>query len=103
LVPGLIALGALLAIGFVVGAGADLSHPSPHSLNGRDVAAQIALGIQAEKGITNLPAVNCPPSEPVRQGLSFRCSVSALPSKAATTVQVTEIDGRGHLRWQPVP
>src|SRR5579875_2331816 len=43
--PGAIALAALLLIGAAVGAG-DLSHPSPRTLRGADVAAQISLGVQ---------------------------------------------------------
>jgi hypothetical protein len=96
----MIALAALLAIGVVVGAGADLTHPSPHNLSGRDVSAQIALGIEAEKGMASLPTVDCPSTEPIRDGRSFHCAVSGLPREGHGTVQVTEIDGRGHLRWQ---
>ena len=102
LVPGLIALAALLAIGIIFGAGADLTHPSPHSLSGRDISAQIELGIQTEKGLTNLPAVTCPSSEPVKAGLSFECSVTGVRTAGTSNVEVTEVDGRGHLRWQLV-
>lgn len=101
-VPGVIALAALLAIGIIFGAGADLTHPSPHSLSGRDISSQIELGIQTEKGLTNLPTVTCPSSEPVKAGLSFECSVTGLPRAGASNVEVTEVDGRGHLRWQLV-
>ena len=102
-VPGMIALGALLAIGIVVGAGADLTHPSPHSLDGNDVASQVALGVQAEKLLEHPPEVHCPSSEPVRTGLTFHCTVTALGSDPSRVVEVTEIDGRGHLRWRLNP
>lgn len=93
-IPGLIALAALLAIGFVVGAGGDLSHPAPKSLSGRDVSAQLATGIQAVESRPSPPAVTCPASEPVRVGLRFRCSYDG-----GKPIDVVEIDSRGHLRW----
>lgn len=99
-VPGIIALAALLAIGIVFGAGADLTHPAPHSLAGRDVANQVGLGIQSEKGLTRAPLLNCPASEPVRAGLTFECTATRLPSASSARVEVTEIDNRGHLRWR---
>lgn len=102
-IPGLIALAALLAIGFIFGAGGDLTHPSPHVLSGRDVAGQIALGIQAEKRMASPPSVDCPSSEPIKAGLVFQCSVTGLPSSPTGAVGVTEIDNRGHLRWQLTP
>ncbi|HEX4864188.1 MAG TPA: DUF4333 domain-containing protein [Acidimicrobiales bacterium] len=97
-VPGIIALAALLAIGIVVGAGADLTHPSPRTLTGRDVASQLALAIQADKGLTQPPRLKCPASEPVRAGLTFQCTATGVQRGPAEVV-VTEIDGRGHLRW----
>ena len=93
-IPGLIALAALLAIGFVVGAGGDLSHPAPRSLSGRDVSMQLATGIQAVESRSSPPAVTCPPSEPVRAGLKFQCSYDG-----GRPIDVVEIDSRGHLRW----
>ena len=99
-VPGIIALAALLAIGIVFGAGGDLTHPAPRTLAGRDVASQVALGIQSEKGLGQAPQLHCPASEPVRVGLTFECTAGGLPSKSSATVEVTEIDNRGHLRWR---
>ena len=99
-VPGIIALAALLAIGIVFGAGADLTHPAPHALAGRDVANQVALGIQAEKGLARAPSLNCPSTEPIRAGLTFECTAAGLPSTPSARVVVTEIDNRGHLRWR---
>jgi hypothetical protein len=99
-IPGLIALAALLAIGIVFGAGADLTHPGPHRLSGRDVSDQLALGIQTQKGISTAPLVSCPSSEPVRAGFVFVCTVTGLPSHQAQKVEVTEIDRSGHLRWK---
>lgn len=94
--PGGIALIALLAIGVVfVGAG-DLQHPVPTELSGADIASQIALSIQAEQNARSLPAVTCPAQEPVRAGLPFRCS---LAGPSARPVYVTEVDGRGRIRW----
>ena len=99
-IPGLIALAALLAIGIVFGAGADLTHPGPDRLSGRDVSAQLALGIQSQQGISTAPLVSCPSSEPVKAGVAFECRVTGLPSRPAQKVEVTEIDGSGHLRWK---
>ena len=98
-IPGLIALAALLGIGIVFGAGADLTHPGPHRLTGSDVSAQIALSIQSEQGISRPPSLSCPASEPVRTGFTFECTVSGLPSHQTQRVEVTEIDGSGHLHW----
>lgn len=100
MIPGLIALAVLLAIGIVFGAGGDLTHPGPDRLTGRDISAQLALGIQTQQGISTPPAVSCPASEPVRTGFNFECTVTGLPSHQAQKLDVTEIDGRGHLRWK---
>lgn len=99
-VPGIIALAVLLAIGIVFGAGADLTHPAPHTLTGRDVASQLALGIQSEKGLTQAPHLSCPATEPVQAGFIFECTATGLPSTASVRVEITEIDNRGHLRWR---
>ena len=98
-IPGLIALAALLGIGIVFGAGADLTHPGPHRLNGTDVSAQLALSIQSEEGTSRPPSLSCPKSEPVRTGFTFDCTASGLRSHQVQRVQVTEIDGSGHLHW----
>lgn len=95
--PGAIALVALLVIGGAVGAG-DLSHPAPRTLNGPDVASQIALGVQSEQNDQAPPRVDCPPTEPVRAGLRFDC-VLVPASGGPVTVAVTEVDGRGRLHW----
>ena len=97
-VPGLIALGALLTIGFVVGAGGDLSHPPPKTLTGSDVSAQLAISIQAARSLSSPPSVSCPAHEPLRSGLSFRCHYDG-----GKTIDVVETDGRGHLRWSLPP
>ena len=96
-VPGLIAMTVLLAIGLAFGAG-DLDHRSSSTLNGADVAEQIAVAIEAQQSAHGPPEVECPPSEPVRPGWRFVCTVEQTASER--TVQVTEIDGRGHLHWQ---
>jgi hypothetical protein len=93
-VPGLIALAALLTIGFVVGAGGDLSHPPPKNLSGTDVSAQLAIAIQAERSLRFPPALTCPPSEPIRAGFRFRCHFGD-----GRPIDVVETDGRGHLKW----
>jgi hypothetical protein len=102
-IPGLISLAVLTAIGVALGAG-DLNHGSPKRLNGIDVAQQIALGIQAREGSHRPSDVRCPPTEPVRQGWRFVCtrvaSRAAEPGRgAAQSVEVTEIDDRGRVRW----
>jgi len=96
-VPGLIAMAALLLIGVAFGAG-DLSHRSSSTLSGPDVDSEIALAIQAQQGTHDPPDVHCPPSEPVRQGWQFVCTIEHAGS--ARLVHVTEIDGRGHLHLQ---
>jgi hypothetical protein len=93
-VPGMIALAALLGIGFVVGAGGDLSHPPPKSLSGRDVSAQIGIAIQALRSLPSPPAVACPAEEPVKAGFGFRCYYDQ-----DRPIDVVETDSRGHLRW----
>lgn len=88
------ALGALLVIGLVFGAGGDLTHPAPKTLSGRDVSSQLAMGIQALDSLPSPPAVTCPATEPVRAGLRFRCYY-----QGGKPIDVVEIDSRGHLRW----
>jgi hypothetical protein len=101
LIPGAIALVALLVIGLAIGAGGDLTHPPPKTLHGSDVAGQIALSIQAEQNDASLPTVHCPDHQPVRSGYTFTCSLERAGS--VRTVDVQEIDGRGHLRWSLAP
>jgi hypothetical protein len=98
--PGFIALAALLLIGGAVGAG-DLSHSAPKTLYGPDVASEIALGIEAQQGGTIPPEVSCPRREPVKMDWAFSCTT--VLSGRSETVQVVEVDGRGHLRWQLTP
>lgn len=98
--PGFIALAALLTLGVAFGAG-DLEHPAARTLVGPEIASQIALGIQTEENAAAAPAVHCPGSEPVRQGLVFDCTDGSGPSDR--TVYVTEIDGRGDVRWSFSP
>jgi hypothetical protein len=95
-VPGLVAMAVLLAIGLALGAG-DLVHSTPSALAGPDVAQQIAVGMQAQEGTHTPPIVHCPAAEPVRNGWRFVCTRSQ--GGRLVPVQVTEIDGRGHLRW----
>jgi Domain of unknown function (DUF4333) len=95
-IPGLIALAALLAIGLAFGAG-DLNHRSPSTLQGVQVAQQLALAIQAEDGTHAVPDITCPASEPVRAGVQFVCTMAGTGSPRP--IEVSEIDGRGHLRW----
>jgi hypothetical protein len=97
LVPGAIALVVLVAIGAALGAG-DLDHSRPSTLHGPDVAHELALGIQAQQRSHALPDVRCPATEPVRAGWQFACQLIGIgPDRS---VQVTEIDSRGHLRWR---
>lgn len=93
--PGFIALVALLAIGLFVGAG-DLQHRPASTISGTDIASQIALGIQAQENLASAVQVSCPRQEPVRQGLTFQCTLGGRPPR---TVQVTEVDNRGRVRW----
>jgi Domain of unknown function (DUF4333) len=95
--PAVIAMTVLLGIAAAVGAG-DLDHSPPKTLAGSDVASEIAIGMQVQNGSTTPPAVHCPDHEPVRAGLTFRCTLGPGPKRG--TVKVVEIDGRGHLRWQ---
>lgn len=99
-VPGIIALAALLAIGvFFVGAG-DLQHKAATDLAGADIASQISLAIQAQENSARPPAVTCPSREPVRLGARFQCTVKGSPDRP---VYVTEVDGRGRIRWSFTP
>lgn len=100
--PGFIALAALLGIGLFVGAG-DLQHPVPTALVGPDIASQIALGIQAQQNLARAPAVSCPAREPVHEGLRFQCTLAAGSGGGSRTVYVTEVDGRGRVRWSLAP
>ncbi|HET6966495.1 MAG TPA: DUF4333 domain-containing protein [Acidimicrobiales bacterium] len=93
--PGTIALIALLGIGLFVGAG-DLQHPAATTISGSQIASQISLGIQAQGALQSPPQVTCPRQEPVRQGLRFQCTLKGRPDKP---VYVTEVDGRGQVRW----
>jgi hypothetical protein len=97
--PGFIALAALVVIGGLLGAG-DLEHPAASTLAGPQVAAQIALGIQAQQNASRPPSVTCPDHEPVRQGLRFNCT---LEGHTPRPVHVTEVDARGRVQWSLTP
>ena len=98
--PGIIALIALLGIGlFFVGAG-DLQHRPATELAGSDISSQIALAIQAQTNSGSVPTVTCPQHEPVRQGTRFSCTLHGRPDRI---VYVTEVDGRGRIRWSFSP
>ena len=96
-IPAVIAMVVLAAIGLALGAG-DLDHARPSVLHGSDVAQQIALGIQAQQGTRHPPEVHCPASEPVQVGYRFLCT--SPQAGVNRSIEVVEIDGRGHLRWQ---
>ena len=98
LLPGVIALAALLAIATAFGAG-DLYHQPPTSLAGPDVASQIALAIQAERNVVSAPSVTCPANEPVRAGLVFYCVETPRVNGQPVRVTVRETDQRGNLSW----
>jgi hypothetical protein len=99
-IPAVIAMTALTAIGLALGAG-DLDHGNPTVLHGPDVAQQIGLGIQVQQATHAPPEVHCPASEPVRVGYEFVCTT--IQAGVNHQIQVVEIDGRGHLRWQLSP
>ncbi|HWE57983.1 MAG TPA: DUF4333 domain-containing protein [Acidimicrobiales bacterium] len=94
--PGFIAMGALLVIGVLFGAG-DLEHPAARSVVGPDIAGQIAAAIQTVENARTTPDVHCPAREPVQLGLQFECTQGS----GATTrpIYVTETDNRGGVRW----
>lgn len=100
--PGVIALAALLALGAAFGAG-DLSHRGPSILAGRDVAEQLALAMQAQAAVSTAPAVSCPATEPVREGLTFYCTVAPWRGAGRRELKVTEVDSSGRLSWSLVP
>lgn len=97
-VPGMIALVVLLAIGAVFGAG-DLDHSPPARLSGATIESQIAVAVQVQLGSRTPPTLNCPSSEPVRAGLTFKCTATA--GGRTETLRVVEIDSRGDLSWSP--
>ncbi|MGH9115861.1 MAG: hypothetical protein ACRDWW_08540 [Acidimicrobiales bacterium] len=95
-IPGVVALAALLAIGAGLGAG-ELTHAAPTELQGSVIASDIAAAVQTQSGSRTGPVVSCP-SEPVRQGLRFYCSIAGGGERPAA-LEVTEVDSSGHLRW----
>jgi hypothetical protein len=99
--PGVIALGFLVGLGALFGAG-DLAHPAARIIYGSDIAQQIAEGLQAQQGSASLPTVSCPTREPVQTGLRFECRWSAEGGRPRP-VYVTETDSRGEVRWSLTP
>ena len=99
-IPGLMAMAFLLIIAVAVGAG-DLDHSAPRSLQGPDIASQIALGIQTQQGTARAPDVHCPGKEPVRSGWQFECSVTQ--AGGSVPVEVVELDQHGQLSWHLGP
>jgi hypothetical protein len=99
--PGLIALGFLVGLGALFGAG-DLAHPAARNIYGSDIAQQIAEGLQAQQGSASLPTVSCPAREPVQAGLRFECRWST-SGGGRRPVFVTETDSRGEVRWSLTP
>jgi Domain of unknown function (DUF4333) len=94
------AMAFLLIIAVAVGAG-DLDHSAPRSLQGPDIASQIALGIQTQQGTASAPDVHCPKKEPVRSGWQFACSVTRAGS--SVPVEVVELNQHGQLSWHLGP
>jgi hypothetical protein len=99
-IPAIIALTVLVAIAIGFGAG-DLTHPSPRTLAGPDMEAELSLGIQAQQLSSEPPVVHCPGSEPVFAGHTFACTL--VTGASTEVVSVVEIDGRGRLRWSIGP
>lgn len=98
--PAIIAMIVLVGIGLAVGAG-DLNHSSPKRLSGRDIEQQLALGIESQQGLSRLPMVSCPASEPSVQGHRFTCTLHK--SRSQQTVYVVEVNSFGGLQWQLGP
>ena len=85
----------LLVMALALGAG-DLDHGAPKSLDGAEVATQVASWIQARQGYTDPPDVTCPAHEPIRVGLSFRCT--ARRGTSVSTVDAVEVSAQGQLK-----
>ncbi|HET9691778.1 MAG TPA: DUF4333 domain-containing protein [Acidimicrobiales bacterium] len=101
LVPGSIALVVLAVLAVVIDL-VGLTHRTPDTLAGPDVATRIAQGIQAGAGDHRLPQVSCPTSEPARAGVRFTCAELPPGGGAPITIQVTET-GAASYTWHPVP
>ena len=101
LVPGIIALVVLAALAVIINY-AGLSHPSPHTLSGSDAATLISQGLQSDQGASSPPQISCPAREPIRAGVTFRCTWHR-PGGTLTPVEVTETDGTGNLRFRTLP
>lgn len=90
LVPGLIALAALVVIAVIL----DTTHrpdASPHRLDASETAARIAQGYQEDHHLASPPPVHCPNDEPVVAGRRFDCQLER--GNGPLTVAVTETGG----------
>jgi hypothetical protein len=85
----------LLLMALALGAG-DLDHQTPRSLDGPEVAGQVATWLQARQGLEAPPKVLCPASEPIRVGLTFDCSTKR--AGVTATVQAVELNSQGQLK-----
>jgi hypothetical protein len=98
LLPGTIALGALVVIGLVINF--SFTHHTPRNLDGQEVSMGIAEGLQAQERSASPPEVSCPPSRPLQTGLRFTCTRQR--SGGDQVIEVTEINNIGGYRRQVV-
>ncbi len=97
-VPGLIALGFLVAVS-VLFAAVGLDSRVGRTLPGPVVAGYLSLDLESG-GST--PAVHCPAEEPRRAGVRFTCTATR-SGRPTETIQVTETSATGGFRYRLLP
>jgi hypothetical protein len=86
------ALAVCVAIGLLINF-LLLQHRAPGALEGPSVAERISQGIQFNDHLAAPPAIRCPATEPLRQGVTFRCSGYLGGRHVPITVMVASASG----------
>ncbi len=97
LVPGLIALIVCAGLAALIDVTVLQSH-TPSRLVGSEVATQLAQAIQADRSEAQPPVIHCPPSEPLRAGRVFYCTL-VRPGHNDAVIKVTEASTAGQFHF----
>ena len=78
-----------------------LTHHDPAKLVGPDVATRLSQAIQAQEGTSTPPQVECPGTEPVRNGYTFTCTL--IRGGHRQVIRVHETSDQGRFTWSLPP
>jgi hypothetical protein len=91
-------LGVAALVIFIVGGSSQLSMPRVQS----GVRTLLQTDLQQQAGVHAHLQVQCPPSEPLRDGAVFTCDVRDVATNAQFTTEIRESDGHGDFIVGPL-